>query len=56
MITTLNAAYRVDQVKLYLYYQTNRGINAPSVIYTPDLTNYESAIADLTYAYKPKTH
>lgn len=54
MITTLNAAYRVDQVKLYLYYQTNRGINAPSVIYTPDLTNYESAIADLTYAYNQR--
>lgn len=54
MITTLNAAYRIDQVKLYLYYQTNKGIDAPSVIYTPDLSNYQSALADLTYAYNQR--
>ena len=55
MVTTLNAAYRVDQVKLYLYYNTGVGIAAPSVIYTPDLDNgYQAALADLTYAYNQR--
>lgn len=54
MVTTLNAAYRVDQVQLYLFYNTNKGINAPGSIYTPDLSNYQSALADLTYAYNQR--
>lgn len=55
MVTTLNAAYRVDQVKLYLYYNTGAAIAAPSVIYTPDLDNgYQAALADLTYAYNQR--
>lgn len=54
MVQALTHAYQVDQLRVYIGENVGASISIPSVVYGADASNYNSALADVTYAYNQR--